>query len=199
MIIVLDAGKYALKQEPVNGPTVVSMLAVEKFSPGRNVLCRFFMNSSSYERECNILSRLPSGEQVPGVCLLKLQALAFTFYRATLYPTHGQILAHREKLVKRPPVLNSVSAGEPIGASLDYSHWKALHVAAHCAISRSRIMAGIWRHVDARAVLRCVRPIAELLDSFERGAVPGAPHLPPCLVTDAGDYSLAEWPMKRAR
>ena len=27
----------------------------------------------------------------------------------------------------------------------------------------------------------------------------GPPHLPPCLVTDAGDYSLAEWPMKRAR
>ncbi len=96
MIIVLDAGKYALKQEPVNGPTVVSMLAVEKFSPGRNVLCRFFMNSSSYEREFNILSRLTSGEQVPGVCLLKLQALAFPpFYRASPNHEHRQILAHR--------------------------------------------------------------------------------------------------------
>lgn len=40
---------------------------------------------------------------------------------------------------------------------------------------------------------------AELLDSFEKGALPGAPHLPPCLVTDAGDYTLADWPKKRAR
>ena len=60
----------------MKGPSVVSMLAVEKFSPGRNVLCRFFMNSSSYERECNILSRLPSGEQVPGEYLLKLKTHA---------------------------------------------------------------------------------------------------------------------------
>ena len=60
----------------MKGPSVVSMLAVERFAPGRNVLCRFFMNSSSYEHECNILSRLPSGEQVQGVCLLKLKAYA---------------------------------------------------------------------------------------------------------------------------
>lgn len=40
---------------------------------------------------------------------------------------------------------------------------------------------------------------AEVLDAFDKGTAPGAPHLPPCLVTDAGDYSLAEWPMKRAR
>ena len=40
---------------------------------------------------------------------------------------------------------------------------------------------------------------AELLDAFAKGVVPGAPHLPPCLVTDAGDYTLAEWPAKRAR
>ena len=38
-----------------------------------------------------------------------------------------------------------------------------------------------------------------MLDAFDKGTAPGAPHLPPCLVTDAGDYSLAEWPMKRAR
>lgn len=73
---MLDAGKYALKQEPVKGPSVVSMLAVEKFSPGRNVLCRFFMNNSSYERECNTVSRLPYGEQVPGAWPLKLMARA---------------------------------------------------------------------------------------------------------------------------
>ena len=40
---------------------------------------------------------------------------------------------------------------------------------------------------------------AEVLDAFDKGTAPGAPHLPPCLVTDAGDYSLAEWPTKRAR
>ena len=40
---------------------------------------------------------------------------------------------------------------------------------------------------------------AELLDAFDNGTVPGAPHLPPCLVTNAGDYTLAEWPAKRAR
>ena len=40
---------------------------------------------------------------------------------------------------------------------------------------------------------------AEVLDAFDKGAAPGAPHLPPCLVTDAGDYSLAEWTVKRAR
>ena len=75
----LDAGKYALKQEPVKGPGVASMLAVEKFPPGRNVLCRFFVNGSSYERECNILCRLPSGEQVPGMCLLISDYICFVF------------------------------------------------------------------------------------------------------------------------
>ena len=41
--------------------------------------------------------------------------------------------------------------------------------------------------------------LAEVLDAFSKGATPRARYLPPCLVTDAGDYSLAEWPMKRAR
>ncbi len=65
---VLCAGKYTLKQEPVKGQGVVSVMAVERFQPGRSVVCRFFMNSASFERECSMLSRLPSGEQVPGVC-----------------------------------------------------------------------------------------------------------------------------------
>ena len=64
---VLCVGKYTLKQEPMKGQGVVSMLAVERFQPGRSAICRFFMNSASFERECSMLSRLPSGEQVPGV------------------------------------------------------------------------------------------------------------------------------------
>ena len=47
--------------------------------------------------------------------------------------------------------------------------------------------------------LRMLSWRAELLDAFDKGAVSGAPHLPPCLVTNAGDYTLAEWPAKRAR
>lgn len=40
---------------------------------------------------------------------------------------------------------------------------------------------------------------AAVLDAFGKGEIPGGPHLPPCLVTDTGDYTLAEWPFKRAR
>ena len=54
----------------------------------------------------------------------------------------------------------------------------------------SDLFVGRWKMLCRRA---------EVLDAFDKGVVPGAPHLPPCLVTDAGDYTLAEWPAKRAR
>jgi hypothetical protein len=41
--------------------------------------------------------------------------------------------------------------------------------------------------------------LAAVLDAFGKGEAPGGAQLPPCLVLEAGDYSLAEWPAKRAR
>lgn len=46
---------------------------------------------------------------------------------------------------------------------------------------------------------QCEVVTAAMLDAFEKGQIPGAPHLPPCLITDMGEYSLAEWPARRAR
>jgi hypothetical protein len=38
-----------------------------------------------------------------------------------------------------------------------------------------------------------------VLDVFAAGTAPGATSLPSCVITEAGDYSLAAWPRKRSR
>ena len=38
-----------------------------------------------------------------------------------------------------------------------------------------------------------------VLDAFAAGGAPGASTLPACVVSEAGDYSLADWPRKRSR
>lgn len=86
------AGKYFLKAEPAKGQGVISGQAVEKFPPGRNVVCRFFVSGSAYRRECAMLARLPAGEQVPGERLRSAYSPLLCSIPLTVLTSHTSVV-----------------------------------------------------------------------------------------------------------
>lgn len=67
-------------------------------------------------------------------------------------------------------------------------------------VARFFLCADDFRHEGALAARLPPRDATPaVLDAWPAGGAPGAGSLPACVVTEASDYSLADWPRKRSR